>query len=73
MTNRIVPLKSKQPAGALALAEEAISRQGIEDALDAATFRYKHRLEALRTDAATRETSLRDEYFAEVAQIIAEA
>jgi hypothetical protein len=73
--NRIVPIKTgkNKPPGALALAEETISRQGIEDALRAAAFAYDRRLEALRADAAARECSLQEEYLAEVARIVAEA
>lgn len=58
--------------GALALAEETISRQGVEDALRAATFAYDQRLHALRLDAAARESNLQTEYLTDVARIIAD-
>lgn len=57
--------------GALVLAEETISRQGIEDALRTAAFAYDRRLEALRADAAARESDLQAQYLAEVAEIVA--
>lgn len=63
--NRIVPLRGRK-SDSLAKAEEIISRQGIEDALRAATFAYEQRLQALRADAK----NLQDEYLAEVARII---
>lgn len=68
---KLVPKgKNRQPLGALALAEEIISRQETADALGAARFAYERRLEALRDDAAARESNLQREYLAEVARII---
>lgn len=63
-------VNAKGKSGALALAEDTIARQGIEDALRAAAFAYDQRLTALRHDAAMRECALQEEYLAEVAQII---
>lgn len=72
---KLVPAKTgkTKPSDALTFAEDTISRQVIEDALRAAAFAYDRRLEALRVDAATRETHLQQEYLAEVARIITEA
>jgi hypothetical protein len=58
---------------AIALAEDTISRNEIEQALRAAAFTYDRRLEAMRADAAVRESALQEEYLREVARIVAEA
>jgi hypothetical protein len=72
---KLVPLKvgKAKSSGALALAEETISRNETEQALRAAAFSYDRRLESLRADATARESNLQQEYLAEVARIIVDA
>lgn len=72
MTQTRIKLIKTKPGGALALAEETISRHDTLSALDSLAFAFKQRLEALRAEADARETSLEQEYLAEVARIVAE-